>query len=258
MSEDTVTTETEGTEAAGTVAVAERPAPPAAVSEAERRRMEHRDRLWLPLLLPVCSILVVAFVVLNISRLLLFSGGDASVWVGTLLTLAILVVATVVAATPRARTSPLWVMGTIVLILVLGVGTLTLGPSSEKEEEGGGGYVEPSGPATSTISVTALSTLKFNAKEYQAAPGVIEIDYVNAGGQHTLVFEDPELAGFELKVGPPDEDAGKVELAAGEYTFYCSIPGHQAAGMQSVLKVSGMAAPTGASGASGATGAMGS
>ena len=113
------------------------------------------------------------------------------------------------------------------------------------------------GPATSTISVTALSTLKFNAKEYQAAPGVIEIDYVNAGGQHTLVFEDPELAGFELKVGPPDEDAGKVELAAGEYTFYCSIPGHQAAGMQSVLKVSGTAAPTGASGASGATGATG-
>ena len=65
MSEDTVTTETEGTESAGAVAVAERPAPPAAISEADRRRAEHRDRLWLPLLLPVGAILFVAFVVLE-------------------------------------------------------------------------------------------------------------------------------------------------------------------------------------------------
>lgn len=254
MSEDTVTTETEGTESAGAVAVAERPAPPTAISEADRRRAEHRDRLWLPLLLPVGAILLVAFVVLNISRLLLFSGGDASVWVGALLTVGILVVATVVAATPRARTSPLWVLGAVALILVLSLGTLTLGPAAEKKEEGGGGYVEPSGPATSTISVTALATLKFNAKEYTAAPGVVGIDYLDGGGQHTLVFEDPKLAGFELRVGPPDQDAGKVELAAGDYVFYCSIPGHRAAGMESVLKVSGTAAPTGASGATGASG----
>ncbi|MSX81253.1 MAG: hypothetical protein F2736_00500, partial [Actinobacteria bacterium] len=92
--------ETNTTESSGSVAVAERSDAPAVSSASEKQRMkeERRDRLWLPLLLPVGSILLVAFVVLNISRLLLSSGADGSVLVGTLLTIAILVVAVAIAA----------------------------------------------------------------------------------------------------------------------------------------------------------------
>lgn len=251
--QDAPTTETEST-GEGTVAVAERPAAPAVTTTEERRRVERRDRFWLPLLLPVCSILAVAFAVLNISRLLLFSGKDGSVVVATILTIAILVVATMVAAA-KARTSPLWVLGAIVVILVIGLGTLTLGPSAEKEEEGAGGWKPPAGPAIGAVDVTALATLKFDQKEYTTPAGIIDLNYINAGGAHTLVFEDPEFAGFELKVGPPDKDSSKIEFTTpGDYVFYCSIPGHRAAGMQSTLIVTEGAA-TGASGATGATGA---
>jgi len=251
--QDAPTTETEST-GEGTVAVAERPAAPAVATPEERLKAERRDRFWLPLLLPVCSILAVAFVVLNISRLLLFSGKDGSVLVATILTIGILVVATVVAAA-KARTSPLWVLGAIVMILVIGLGTLTLGPSAEKKEEGGGGWKPPVGPAIGDVDVTALATLKFDQKEYTTPAGIINLNYIDGGGAHTLVFEDPKLTGFELKVGPPAKDSSKIEFAEpGSYVFYCSIPGHRAAGMQSTLVVTA-GAPTGASGATGATGA---
>ena len=86
--------------------------------------------------------------------------------------------------------------------------------------------------------------------------GAIEnIADIDGGGAHTLVFVDPKFAGFELKVGPPAKSSGKIEFAPGTYTFYCSIPGHRAAGMQADVVVTAGAGASGATGASGTTGA---
>lgn len=244
---------TNTTESSGSVAVAERSEAPAVSSAREKQRLkaERRDRLWLPLLLPVGSILLVAFVVLNISRLLLSTGADGSVLVGTLLTVAILVVAVTIAASPRIRTTPLWAMSAGILIIVLAIGTLSLGPAGEKNEEAAG-FVEPTGPAVASISVTALSSLKFDQSEYTSSAGILDIKYLDGGGQHTFLFTDAKLAGFELKVGPPEEDSGKVDLAEGTYTFFCSIPGHRAAGMQADIVVTA-AAPAASTGSTGST-----
>lgn len=252
--------ETNTTESSGSVAVAERSDAPAVSSASEKQRMkeERRDRLWLPLLLPVGSILLVAFVVLNISRLLLSSGADGSVLVGTLLTIAILVVAVAIAASPRIRTTPLWAMSAGVLIIVLAIGTLALGPAGEKKEEAAG-FVEPTGPADASISVTALASLKFDQSEYTTTAGILDIKYLNGGGQHTFLFTDAKFAGFQLQVGPPDATSGKVEIEEGTYTFFCSIPGHRAAGMQADLVVTAAApgSPTGVSGVTGPSGLTG-
>jgi plastocyanin len=249
---------TNTTESSGSVAVAERSEAPSVSSAREKQRLkaERRDRLWLPLLLPVGSILLVAFVVLNISRLLLTSGADGSVLVGTLLTVGILVVAVVIAASPRIRTTPLWAMSAGALIIVLAIGTLSVGPAGEKKEEAAG-FVEPTGPADAVLSVTALSSLKFDQSEYSTSAGILDIKYLNGGGQHTLLFTDAKLAGFVLAVGPPEETSGKVELAEGTYTFFCSIPGHRAAGMQADIVVTA-AAPGAATGSTGSTGSNGS
>ena len=40
-----------------------------------------------------------------------------------------------------------------------------------------------------------------------------------------------------------EKDSGKVELAAGTYTIYCTIPGHRAAGMEATITVTGEAPP---------------
>jgi uncharacterized cupredoxin-like copper-binding protein len=51
---------------------------------------------------------------------------------------------------------------------------------------------------------------------------------------HTLLVKG--VSGFKLEVG--DEDEGTVELEPGEYTLYCDVAGHEAAGMVATLTVS--------------------
>jgi uncharacterized cupredoxin-like copper-binding protein len=36
-----------------------------------------------------------------------------------------------------------------------------------------------------------------------------------------------------------DDDEGEIDLAAGEYVFYCDVPGHRDAGMEGTLTVEG-------------------
>ena len=46
------------------------------------------------------------------------------------------------------------------------------------------------------------------------------------------------MPGFHVEVsGKGAEDSEKVELKAGTYTYYCSLPGHRAAGMEGTLTV---------------------
>ena len=52
------------------------------------------------------------------------------------------------------------------------------------------------------------------------------------------MFAEKEFTGFELAVNPAKtKDSGKVELEAGTYTIYCTIPGHRAAGMEATVTV---------------------
>jgi plastocyanin len=134
---------------------------------------------------------------------------------------------------PGLRTTSKLLIVAFAIALIVSAGIVTLGPSEAKEEAGGGGFVEPKGKPVATVEVDALPTLKFQASEFTTKAGINEIKYIDKGGTHTLVFEEPELAGFELKV-PPD-DSGKVELKKGDYVIFCTIPGHRAAGMEATL-----------------------
>lgn len=53
--------------------------------------------------------------------------------------------------------------------------------------------------------------------------------------QHDLVIEDTDYATELLNGGETDEIT--VNLAAGEYVYYCSVPGHREAGMEGTLTV---------------------
>ena len=194
-----------------------------------------RDRLLLPIALPLLSMLAVFLYVVNVSRVFLASGENVSVLVGTIVTVGILVSGAAISATPRLRSSTL-VMGLSgFAVLVLSAGLLSLGPS-EPKETGGGGFQPPKGPAVASLDVEALPSLSFQAKDFTTAAGVNQINYIDGGGTHTLVFTDPKLSGFELKV-PQGPKTGKVQLNPGTYTIYCTIPGHRAAGMQATVNV---------------------
>ena len=54
---------------------------------------------------------------------------------------------------------------------------------------------------------------------------------------HTLASQDPKYADFLLKSdGGPK--SGKVKLAPGNYTIYCTVPGHEGLGMKATRTVS--------------------
>jgi plastocyanin len=79
--------------------------------------------------------------------------------------------------------------------------------------------------------------LYFDPEEVSAEAGTVEFSLVNVGAvEHDLVIEeagDAEVARAE----PGETVTGSIDLEAGTYTYYCSIPGHRAA-MEGTLEVS--------------------
>jgi len=196
-----------------------------------------RDRLLLPLLLPLAAMAAIALYVLNVSRVFLAGGdGAASVVTAVLVTLGILGGAAVISASPRLRSSTLTMTVAMLLVAVVSAGLITLGPSEDKGKGAGAAYKQPKGPPTATLEVDALPSLSFQSDEFTVPGGILEINYVDKGGSHTLVFEEQDFAGFQLAV-PDGPKKGKVEIKEGEYTIYCSIPGHRAAGMEAKVVI---------------------
>jgi plastocyanin len=208
--------------------VAALPAPGDAVREARR------TRLILPIALPVGAAVMMAVLVLNISRIFLAVGSTGAIVLGVTLILLILIGAAGLSAAPRVRTSSIIMMASGVLIVVISAGLVAAPASVEKSSGGGGnGFVNPSGPATSSLEVDALPTLSFQAKQFTVKAGILQINYVSKGGSHTLTFDDAQHSSFLLQI--PPAATGKVLLKPGTYTIYCTIPGHRAAGMQATL-----------------------
>jgi plastocyanin len=198
-----------------------------------------RTRLLLPLLLPIVSAVAIAFYAINLSRALLAGGSTGGLVTISVLTVAILAGAAWISSQPNLSTGALAVTTVALLGLVGAAGLTTIG-AAQPHEKGGevaGGYVEPKGPPVATIEIDALPTLKFQAEEFPTVAGINEILYVDKGGSHTLVFEDPKFRGFKLAVSGSGDDRGKVELEPGDYVVYCDIPGHRAAGMEGTIVV---------------------
>jgi plastocyanin len=194
-----------------------------------------RDRLLLPLLLPLLVVAVVVTVAINISRVLLAAGdGSISLVIGIVLTVGILGGAAAIAASPGLRTSTLaWILAGVLGVVMAG-GLISIGASEEHGGGEGGGYQEPAGQPISTLRVDAGPSLNFQSDHFEVPAGVNEIVYVDKGASHTLAFDEPEFAGFELAV-PDGPTSGKVDLAPGEYTIYCTIPGHREGGMEAAV-----------------------
>ena len=86
-------------------------------------------------------------------------------------------------------------------------------------------------PADIGLEVHAVSGLKFDKTTYEVVAGDITVGYINEDSiRHTLVVVqgDTKVSGFELKVNKKgDIDSGSVNLAAGNYVLFCTVPGHQ-------------------------------
>ena len=98
-------------------------------------------------------------------------------------------------------------------------------------------------PATampSVVRVSALpSGLKFNTTVLRAHRGKIKIVFTNRSTiEHDVRIESGEHELGGTKAIGKGRVVGVVSLRKGTYNFYCSVPGHEDAGMRGKLIVS--------------------
>ena len=86
-------------------------------------------------------------------------------------------------------------------------------------------------PAPLDLEVRAISGLRFDKSLYEATAGDIEIAYINDDTiRHTLIVlqDDTKVGNLELAVNKRgDLDIGTINLPAGNYVVFCTVPGHQ-------------------------------
>jgi plastocyanin len=122
-------------------------------------------------------------------------------------------------------------------LVAAGALALVLAACGGGSDSGGSGYKEPTGPAVATIKLESGNTY-FKPDKVTAPPGIIAISLKNVEtGTHDLVIRN--VPGFQVEVsGEGDTVTKKVKLARGKYQFYCSVTGHEEAGMKGTLTVS--------------------
>jgi plastocyanin len=82
--------------------------------------------------------------------------------------------------------------------------------------------------------------IAFNYTQIDTAPGPLDVTLVQQGSlDHTFVVNDADgnEIGTKLAVNGNERDEGTFELEAGEYEFFCDIPGHRGQGMEGTLIV---------------------
>jgi plastocyanin len=100
----------------------------------------------------------------------------------------------------------------------------------------------PSGAAQVVkLEANPSGELSYNTTTLTAHPGKVTIDFTNmAPLQHNVTVESGSGSGNVLGATPTFSGGSKsltLNLKAGTYTFFCSVPGHRMAGMQGTLKV---------------------
>ncbi len=106
-------------------------------------------------------------------------------------------------------------------------------------EEGSSAPAAAEGPGGTLQLAADPSAIAYDKTELDSAPGKVTIDFTNpAPLEHDVAIEaegGEELAGSELIT--EGKTSVSTELAAGTYTFFCTVPGHREAGMEGTLSV---------------------
>lgn len=144
-------------------------------------------------------------------------------------------------------------MKKVAALLVLALAALTLvacgsdsdsdstSTSAETTAESTGGGSEGSS-AVSVVEIEAAegTDLAYTTDAATTTAGQVSIDFTNPQTlSHDVAIEDSsgkELGGTDL-IADGATTATIGDLEAGEYTFYCTVPGHREAGMEGTLTV---------------------
>lgn len=122
-------------------------------------------------------------------------------------------------------------MRSLRLVSVLGVGVAMTLTACGGDDDDNADVSSTASGAGQTLAVKATDALKFDPDQLTATAGVIRIEQDNTGAiTHTFLIDGQD---FKLT----NDQSGEIDLAAGEYVFYCDVPGHRDAGMEGTLTV---------------------
>jgi plastocyanin len=188
-------------------------------------RKETRDRLVLPILVPVGSLAVIVAVLWGFSRILLSVTANAATGTAFLVSLSIVVLAGIAASRPQVRFSAVAAMAGAVAGVAMLAGGIALIAFAPKSEGAG-----PQGPAV-TVALVAKD-IQFDPTKLSVpagAPFAIAFDNQDATIQHDVqIFDNPDRTGTPLFDGALLTGVGKTTyhvgaLDAGTYYFHCVV-----------------------------------
>jgi plastocyanin len=134
----------------------------------------------------------------------------------------------------------LLILSTALVLAVAGCGGSSSSSTSTSSSGGGSTAASGGGGGGGTqLKISAdPSQLKFNTNQLSAKAGKVTITMENPSPlQHNVSIKGGVNASGNT-VGQGGKSVVTVTLKPGKYTFYCSIDGHEAAGMNGELDVS--------------------
>ncbi|HEV7523813.1 MAG TPA: plastocyanin/azurin family copper-binding protein [Acidimicrobiia bacterium] len=198
------------------------------------------ERYLVPLVLPIAVVVGLVAYVINISRIFLSGHGHIPVMIGSAITVMILLGATLLsAASPRLRQSAITLVSAGFILLIMSSGWLVLGHA--QPEKTGPTSLPATLKTTQTIPVTAApgGKLAFSPAVLTAKTGLAKIQVSVGAAGHNFSMHDATTLFAPLNLAGTQDSGVAFFAKAGTYTFFCDVPGHEAAGMRGSITVTG-------------------
>ena len=194
-----------------------------------------RDRLVMPIVLPLAILAVIGAVLFGLSRILLSITPTAATVTAIVVAGGIVVTASMAASRKQVRLSTLGAMLGVTAGVAMLAGGIALAVTGGAEEEPGGGerpvvalaaFNIAFEPTTLTVPAGEAFTIRFHNQD--------------AGIQHNVeIFDDPEFGGTALFAGDVISGVREVDypvdaIEAGAYFFRCIVHPNMTGEMQAV------------------------
>jgi plastocyanin len=194
-----------------------------------------RDRLVMPVLLPLGILAVIAAALFGFSRILLSLTPTAATLIAIVVATGVVVTASVAAGRKQVRLSTLGAMLGVTAGVAMLAGGVALAVVGGTEEEPGGG--------DKPVVTLAAANIAFEPTSLRVPAGeafTLEFHNEDANTQHNVqIFDDPEFGGTPLfsgalVTGVRQTDYEVDPLEAGAYFFLCEVHPTMTGKMQAV------------------------
>jgi plastocyanin len=195
-----------------------------------------RDRLVMPILLPLGILAVIAAVLFGFSRILLSLTPTAATVTAIVVAIGVVVTASVAAGRKQVRLSTIGAMLGVTAGVAMLAGGVALAVVGGTEEEPGGGGEKP-------VVTLAAANIAFEPTSLTVPAGeafTLRFHNEDANTQHNVqIFDDPTFAGTPLfsgalVTGVRQTDYEDDPLEAGAYYFHCEVHPTMTGKMQAV------------------------